>query len=132
MIERVYVGLFGENLLVLSGFAFALLSLACEAGFRFARRRARQRPDREGVGTITASMMGLLSFTLGLTIGYAQDRAEARRGLVVQEANAIGTAWLRAKVVAGQEGSTIAELIGELAKVELAFIAAKSREPEAG
>jgi hypothetical protein len=74
--------------------------------------------------------MGLLSFTLGLTIGYAQDRAEARRGLIVQEANAIGTAWLRARLVGGEEGSVIANLVEEFAKVELAFTTAQSTEPE--
>jgi hypothetical protein len=131
MIERAYFWLFGENLLVLGGVSFALLSLACEAGFRFARRRARRLPDREGVGTISASMMGLLSFMLALTIGYAQNRAEARRGLVVQEANAIGTAWLRAKMVGSDEGLAIAKLVEEIAKVELAFTAAGSTEPEA-
>lgn len=134
MIERAYIWLVGD-LLVLSGLTLALLSVACEAGFRLGGRRVRRRPnrehEREGVGTITASMLGLLSFTLGITIGYAQDRAEARRGLVVREANAIGTAWLRAKLVSGEEGPAIAELIEDLAKVELAFTAAGSTEPEA-
>jgi len=132
MAERLYFWLFGENLLALSGFSLVVLSLAYEAGFRFARRHARRRPDRQGVGTITASMMGLLSFTLGLTIGYAQDRAEARRGLIVQEANAIGTAWLRANLVGGDQGIAIAKLIEQLANVELAFTVARSVEPEAG
>jgi hypothetical protein len=136
MLERAYVWFAGENLLVFVGLAFALLSVACEAGFRLGGRRTRRQPnrehEREGVGTITAAMLGLLSFTLGLTIGYAQDRAETRRGLVVQEANAIGTAWHRAKLVSSEEGSAIAELIEELAKVELAFTIASSTEPEAG
>jgi hypothetical protein len=133
MLERAYVWLIGENLLVFGGLAFALLSLACEAGFRLGGRRARRCPNREheGVGTITASMMVLLSFTLGLAVSYAQDRAETRRGLVVVEANAIGTAWLWAKVVAGDEGPAIAKLVEELAKVELAFAVARSTEPEA-
>ncbi len=64
-------------------------------------------------------------------IGYAQDRAEARRELVVQEANVIGTAWLRAKLVGGEEGQAIAQLIEELAAVELAFTVAETDEPEA-
>jgi hypothetical protein len=137
MFERAFVWLVGENLLIYGGLMFALLGVACEAGFRLGGRRARHRPDhdhdhdREGVGTITASMLGLLSFTLGLTIGYAQDRAEARRGLVIHEANAIGTAWLRAKLIGGDEGPAIGKLIEEFAKVELAFTVAASTEPEA-
>jgi hypothetical protein len=131
MLERAYTWLFAANLLALSGFSLVVLGLAYETGFRFARRHARRRPDRPGVGTITASMMGLLSFTLGLTIGYAQNRAEARRELIVQEANAIGTAWLRANLVGGDQGTAIAKLIEELANVELAFTVARSAEPEA-
>ena len=77
-------------------------------------------------------MLGLLSFTLGLTIGYAQDRAESRRGLVVNEANAIGTAWLRAELIRSDQGPAIAKLIEEFAKVELAFTMAGPTEPEAG
>jgi hypothetical protein len=136
MLERAPAWFAGENVLALGGLMFALLGMACEAGFRLGGRRAGRRPncehEREGVGTITASMLGLLSFTLGLTIGYAQDRAETRRGLVVREANAIGTAWLRAKVVESEEGPAIAKLIEELANVEVAFTVARSTEPEAG
>jgi hypothetical protein len=104
-------------------------------GFQLGGHRARHHPngeyDRAGVGTITASMMGLMSFTLGLTIGYAQDRAETRRGLVVHEASAISSAWLRAKLVRGDEGRTIGELIEQFAKIELAFTVAQSTGPEA-
>jgi hypothetical protein len=134
MLERAYGWLAGENLLVFGGLVFALLSVACEVGFRLGGRRTRKDPnrDRGGVGTITASMLGLLSFTLGLTIGYAQERAESRRGLVVREANAINTAWLRAELVHSQQGPAIVELIEEFAKVELAFTVAGSTEPEAG
>jgi hypothetical protein len=131
MFDRAYVWFAGENLLIFGGLAFAFLGAACEAGFRIGVRRGRRSANREGVGTITTSMLGLLSFALGLTISYAQDRAEARRELVVQEANAIGTAWLRAKLVVGVEGPAIAKLIEELANVELAFTVAGSSEPEA-
>jgi hypothetical protein len=136
MLEHAYDWLAEENLLIFGGLVFALLSAVCEAGFRFGCRRAKRHLGGEqernaAVGTITASMLGLLSFTLGLTIGYAQDRAAARRGLVVHEANTIATAWLRAKLVLGDEGPAIAELIEELAKVELAFTVGGSAEPEA-
>ena len=55
-------------------------------------------------------MLGLLAFTLSLTINIAQNRFEFRRGLVVQEANAIEAAWLRSKLITGEEGAVIATL----------------------
>jgi hypothetical protein len=98
MVERAYDWFLGQTLLIFSGLAFGLC-LASETGLRLGRSRARRNATREGVGTITAGMLGLLSFTLGLTIGYAQDTAEARRGLVVQEADAISTVWLQTRLV---------------------------------
>jgi hypothetical protein len=47
MVERAYVWFAGQNLLVFVGLAFALLSVACDAGFRFGGRRARRQPNRE-------------------------------------------------------------------------------------
>ena len=75
-------------------------------------------------------MLGLLAFTLGLTINIAQARFEARRGLVVQEANAINTAWLRSRLIAGADGPVIAALVENYAQVELAYITATSTEDE--
>jgi hypothetical protein len=137
MLEHALVWLAGGSLLAFSGIAFVLLAAVCGIGIQIGDRRIRRRAkgerghEREGVATIVQGMVGLVTFTLALSIGYAQDRAETRRDLVVTEANAIGAAWLRTKTVAGEEGPAIAKLIEELAKVELAFTIATSTEPEA-
>jgi hypothetical protein len=107
---------------------FGLLATAGECGFRLGHRRAGAQQqsaetERTGISTITASMSALLAFTLGLTISFAQNRFEARRDLVVQEANTIGTAWLRARLVGEPEGVAIAALVEEYAKVRLDFTA---------
>jgi hypothetical protein len=44
-------------------------------------------------------MLGLLAFLLAFTFGMAASRFELRRELVLDEANAIGTAYLRAALV---------------------------------
>jgi hypothetical protein len=46
--------------------------------------------------TIYAGLLALVAFLLGLWYAQAQGRFDARRELVVKEANAIGTTWLRA------------------------------------
>jgi hypothetical protein len=74
-------------------------------------------------------MVGLLAFILGLTINFAQSRFEARRGLVVTEANAISTAWRRAKLVGGPEGEAISGLIRQYAQTRLDFTRAKADGP---
>jgi hypothetical protein len=92
----------------------ALLVGCCEIGFRLGRRHGgKRRRDAEApnIGTVTAGMLGLLAFTLSLSISMAQGRFDARRMLVVEEANAIGTAWLRAGLVEGPEGPALRRLL---------------------
>ncbi|HEY1447398.1 MAG TPA: hypothetical protein VGF33_02580 [Caulobacteraceae bacterium] len=118
--------------LVLTLAIFLLLTLASEIGYRFGRRRRAALPegaDHSVTATLTAGMLALLAFILGLTINFAQSRFEARRELVVTEANAIGTAWLRAKVVGGPEGEAIAGLIRQYAQTRLDFTRARADGP---
>jgi hypothetical protein len=85
----------------LFGTTVVLILLAVEAGFRVGRwRQQRAEHERETpVGTIAAAILGLLSFLLAFTFGMAASRFEIRRELVLDEANAIGTTYLRAALV---------------------------------
>lgn len=130
MLDRVLATLTDTSLLLFALLVLALLYAANEAGFHIGLWRGRHRPAHErdlaGIGTITAGMLGLLAFTLGLTINIAQGRFEARRTLVVQEANAISAAWMRSKLIAGDEGPTITAMVEAFGKVELAYVSSDS------
>ena len=106
---------------------FALLALAAEVGFRIGRARGRAAAALEketaGVSTVTTAMLAFVAFTLAVTTGIAEDRFEARRVATRDEANSIGTAWLRTGV-AGAAGRTIAALIEEYAQSRLDYVAA--------
>ena len=108
MIEDLFNTLIHTSLLPLAVVIFLMLWLASEVGFRIGHwsEHRREHPEREvsGIGTVTAGMFALLAFTLGLTISIAQSRYEARREMVVLEANTIGTAWLRAKALPPPKG----------------------------
>jgi hypothetical protein len=134
MIDRALDMLIDTSLLVFGALILALLYVANEIGFYIGSWQGRQRPAHErdlaGIGTITAGMLGLLAFTLGLTINIAQARFEARRNLVVQEANAVNTAWMRSKLIAGDEGPKITALVEAFAQVELAYVSANSFDVE--
>jgi hypothetical protein len=80
--------------LVLIANAGLMLMLA-EGGFRFASRRDHA-PLKEQLSGIQTAVLGLLALLLGFTFSMAVSRYEDRRKLVVKEANAIGTAYLRA------------------------------------
>lgn len=109
---------------------FAAQAVALECGFRLGRRQVvREGPQQTGgVSTLTAGMLGLLAFTLGLTISFAQARFEARRDSVVTEANAIGTAWLRASLLGDQEARQLRQLIESYARTRLTFTQATDRD----
>ena len=130
MISHLFVWIMTESLWLFWACLFLLLLIASEAGFRVGRWHAAQHHAGEkeisSVGAITAGMIGLLAFTLGLTISIAQDRFEGRRNAVVQEANTIGTAWLRAGLIGGDEGKALAGLIEDYAKVRLDYTQAET------
>lgn len=87
------------------GFAVAilLLLLAClEAGFRGGRRAATTAGDAAGgsqLGAVQGAALGLLGLLLGFSFGGAASRFMERQRLIVREANAIGTAYLRAELL---------------------------------
>ena len=76
----------------------ALALLAAEFGFRLGRRWRPGRPGegRSTSGMITGALLALIAFFLTVLVGMAVDRFDGRRALVTDEANAIGTTWLRA------------------------------------
>jgi ABC-type glycerol-3-phosphate transport system permease component len=72
--------------------------LAClELGYRAGRRTSEKHPEwaHEGIGVIEAAIFALLGLLLGFSFSGATSRLDTRRQLIVQEANAIGTAYLR-------------------------------------
>jgi hypothetical protein len=75
---------------------FGILALF-EVGRRVGKRRAAEDAEgaRAGVGAVEGAVYGLLGLLLALTFSGAAARFEIRRALVIQEANAIGTAYLR-------------------------------------
>ena len=76
----------------------ALVLISIEGGYRLGNyRRSRSNTEKEApVGAMVGSTLGLLAFFLAFTFGFAADRFDTRRQVLLDEANAIGTAYLRA------------------------------------
>lgn len=60
--------------------------------FNLKQRKAQKAPS---LGSVIGAMLGLLGFILALTFSMVSSRYDARKALVLEEANAIGTAYLR-------------------------------------
>jgi len=60
-------------------------------------RLSRREQEKEApVGTMVGATLGLLAFILAFTFGLASSRFDNRRQLLLDEANALGTTYLRA------------------------------------
>jgi len=90
---------------VTSAFVALLLFVAMlvlfEAGRLIRRRRAAREGEQErgAFGVIDGAVFALLGLLMAFTFSGAASRFETRRGQVIDEANAIGTAYLRIDLV---------------------------------
>src|SRR4029453_11882317 len=94
--------------------------LSVEFGYRLGKyRRSRQQKEKEApLGTMVGATLGLLAFILAFTFGLAAARFDARRQVLLDEANAIGTAYLRAGMVP-ERGEQIRGLLRDYVAVRL-------------
>jgi hypothetical protein len=82
--------------LLLAAALFGGMLLALELGYVFGRRaKSRRGEEIRELGTFQGAVFGLLGLLLGFTFAGAQSRFVARQDLLVEHANAIGTAYLR-------------------------------------
>jgi hypothetical protein len=99
----------------------ALLLCAClfigmlifsEVGRRTGVARLAHDPDGldKGTGAAEAAVFGLLGLLIAFTFSGAASKFEVRRQLITQEANAIGTAYLRIDLLPGDSQPEMREL----------------------
>jgi hypothetical protein len=75
-----------------------------------------RRPEHEKeapLGTVVGSLLGLVAFMLAFSFGITAQIFQARRQLLLDEVNAIGTAYLRAGLLAEPHGGEIRSLLRE-------------------
>lgn len=108
----------------LSGVIVVVVLLSVEGGYWLGRYRRRRSEDEKEtpVGAIVGATLGLLGFVLAFTFGLAASRFDARRQIVVEEANAIGTTYLRAGFLPDGRGVKIRTLLGQYVDVRLEVV----------
>ena len=108
-------------LLIFAVFA-AVSFVAYEIGFQVGHwYQARTPGVQEGpTGVLVGSLLALLAFLLAITMGMASDRFDTRRGLVLEEANAMGTTYLRAGYLPEPASSEIRDMLREYVPLRVA------------
>ena len=98
-----------------------LLAAALAAAYAGRQLRIRSDRDRQNTGAglasdgqegyVVSGVLGLLALMLGFTLAMAVDRFEQRRVLVLEEANAIGTTYLRSQLLEEPHRSRLSQLL---------------------
>ena len=103
--------------------AMAMLIVAAgEIGFRRGLIRSQAKESVRSLMSGTgAAMLGLLGLLLGFTLSMAVARWDERRDLIVDEANAIGTLWLRAGLLEAPLRDELRDSLREYTSARLAL-----------
>jgi hypothetical protein len=86
---------------------------------------------RAGLGAVEGAIFGLMGLLIAFTFSGAASRFDARRALIVEETNAIGTAWLRIDVLDAADQPAIREKFRAYLDARLATYQASSDESAA-
>ncbi len=84
-------------------------------------RQIRERPGvrHEPVGVVQGTLLGLVGLLLAFGLTMAVGRYDARRALVVHEADTIGTTYLRAQLLAEPTRSASLDVLNKYADVAI-------------
>ena len=123
--------LYRQNEILIVTELFVLLLIATELGFRRGRviRGSLEDPAKSELTILQGAMVGLLSLLLAFTFAMAESRFETRRQLVLEEANAIGTTYLRSQALPQPDQTKVVTLLREYVANRLKYYAAGT-DPE--
>jgi len=110
---------------------FVSILAAIEVGFRFgsARARAQEHEPPAPVGAVVGATLGLLAFMIAFTFNSTWSRFEARKSLLLDEVNAISTAYLRADLLPESQRDATRRLLREYVDLR-ANVASLVRQPD--
>ncbi|NOV28882.1 hypothetical protein [Methylomonas sp. ZR1] len=89
------------------------MALTIELGYRLGLKINPKVDDnfKAHVNSISGSLLGILALLLGFTFSLSLQRYDSRSEAVVDEANAIGTAYLRAQLLPKSVSAEVSSLI---------------------
>lgn len=124
--------LYSLSALALALIVAALAAVALEVGFRIGEGHRRRVPESAsaGSGPIEGAIYALFGLLLAFSFSVAVMHYDTRRALVVQEANDIATAYLRADVAPEPERATLQRLLRDYLDARIAFSLADFRSAD--
>jgi hypothetical protein len=122
------IDLYQYSLTVIFLVGLAAIWIAIEIGYRLGERFAGQGSGN--VTTLESAVLGLLALMIAFTFAMALTRFEARRDAILNEANAIGTTALRARLLPEPHRAEVLALLREYVTIRLDVTRRTASRPE--
>jgi len=104
---------------------FAALVAARELGGwlhgRIARSDKENHDEATDKGMLVSAVLGLLALLIAFTFSLSLNRYDQRRAIVVEEANAIGTAEMRVRLLPSPHDASVSRMLQDYARTRLAY-----------
>jgi hypothetical protein len=108
---------------------FVIVLVSIEIGYRYAQSRRGKEAD-ESFGVVEGAAFSIVGLLLGFSFSLAVSHYDARRLLVVKEANAIGTTMLRSEMLPQPQAQQMRAALRDYVASRIAFALA-DRDTEA-
>jgi hypothetical protein len=119
MLDQIFVRLFSSQWIVFLILVILLIGLS-ELAWRIGTARGPKRSEADkDSGTVRSAVLALLGLLLGFSFALAGTRHEARRELLVEEANSIVTTGRRAQLLPEPHAANVAKLLREYVPVRI-------------
>lgn len=106
--------------LILTAFILLFYEIGYQLTHRYYLKETTLEPKT--LGQITGGLIGMWAFVLAFTFSIVANQYQDRKKLVMDEANAIGTAFLRADLIDPNEGVSIKKQLANYVEVRLDVI----------
>ena len=102
---------------------FTGILIMLELGHRLGRRQRELHGEHygDGLGSVEGALFALLGLLVAFTFSGAAERLDQRRHLIVEEANEIGTAYLRIDLLPAEYQPPVREKFRQYVDARIAF-----------
>jgi hypothetical protein len=116
---------------VIFAISLLILWLSVQVGARIARgARPLTEDERQDLDLVISSSLTMLALIIGFTFSMAVSRYDQRKNYEEEEANAIGTEYVRADLLPTAEGAKVKQLLTQYTDQRLLFYTAPQWQPK--
>jgi hypothetical protein len=101
--------------------AFLVLWISARIGVAFRKREVPDEDTRHDLDLAVAATLTLLGLIIGFSFSMATSRYDQRKNLEEEEANAIGTEYLRADLLPAADATQVRALLVEYLNQRILF-----------